>query len=123
MRRTLLAVLALLSLSIGAFAADATGKWTAEVTGRGGNTQTMTFTFKVDGAALTGSVANQMGEAPISDGKVDGDNISFKQVLSFGGNDITLSYKGVVEGDKITMVREVAGRGGAPRPFIAKRVQ
>lgn len=121
MRSNLLAVLALLSLSAAAFAADATGKWTAEVTGRGGRTQDITFTFKVDGDKLTGTVANQMGEAPITDGKVDGDNISFKQALNMGGRDINLSYTGVVKGDTIEMKRD-AGRGPGVT-FIAKRAQ
>jgi hypothetical protein len=120
MKRTLFASLAMLTLSVAAFAADATGKWTAEVQGRGG-TQTNTFTFKVDGAKLTGTVGNQMGEAAISEGKVDGDNISFKQVLSFNGNDITISYTGVVKGDTIEMKRD-AGRGPGVT-FTAKKAQ
>lgn len=113
--------MALMSLSIAAFAADVTGTWTAEVPGRGGNTATTTFTFKVDGSKLTGSVdGGRGGSQPISDGKVDGDNISFAQNLSFGGNDVTISYKGVVKGNTIEMTREVAGRGG-PSTFTAKK--
>jgi hypothetical protein len=114
--------MAFLSLSIAAFAADVTGTWTAEVPGRGG-TNTTTFSFKVDGAKLTGSVDGGRGGAqPISDGKVDGDNISFAQNLSFGGNDVTISYKGVVKGDTIEMTREVAGRGG-PATFTARKAK
>jgi hypothetical protein len=112
--------MALLSFSLIAFAADITGKWTADVPGRGGNTQTTTFNFKVDGMTLTGTVGGgRGGEAPITNGKVDGDKISFSQVLSFGGNDITLTYTGVVKGDTIEMTRD-AGRGG-PQTFTAKK--
>jgi hypothetical protein len=117
MKRTLLAVLALLSFSILASAADVTGKWTAEVAG-GRGAQTTTFTFKVDGSKLTGSVATQRGDSPITEGKVDGDNISFSQTLSFNGNDITMTYKGVVKGDTIEMTRD-GGRG--PMTFTAKK--
>ena len=111
MKRTFLALMAILTFSFIASAADVTGKWTAEVPGRGGS-QTTTFNFKVDGAALTGTVANQRGDSPISNGKVDGDKILFSQVLSFNGNDITLSYTGVVKGDTIEITREAGGRGG-----------
>jgi len=121
MKRTLLALLAVLCFSIMAFAADVTGKWTAEVPGRGGNAQTTTFTFAVSGTTLTGSVATQRGDQPISDGKIDGDKISFKQNLSFNGNDVTISYTGVVKGDTIEVTRD-AGRGG-PMTFTAKKAQ
>lgn len=120
MKTSLLALLALLCVSFVASAADVSGKWTAEVPGRGGNTATTTFTFKADGAKLTGSVTTQRGDDPISDGKVDGDNISFAQTLSFGGNDVKITYKGVVKGNTIEFTREVEGRGG-PATFTAKK--
>jgi hypothetical protein len=116
MKTTLLASMALLCFTFAAAAADVTGKWTAEIPGRGGNTQTTTFTFKA-----SGTVANQRGENPIADGKVDGDNISFTQTLSFGGNDIKMMYKGAVKGDTIEFTREVEGRG--PATFTAKKAQ
>lgn len=112
--------MALLSLSFVAAAASADGKWTAEIPGRGGNTQTTTFTLKSSGAGLEGSVANQRGDSPISEGKVDGDNISFNQKMSFNGNDVVIHYKGVVKGDTIEFTREVEGRGG-PTTFTAKK--
>ncbi len=118
MKRTLLALLALLSFSLIASAADVTGKWTAEIPG-GRGPQATTFTFKVDGTTLTGSVGGGRGDNPISEGKVDGDNISFVQALSFNGNDIKITYKGVVKGDTIEFSRD-AGRG-APVTFTAKK--
>ena len=66
MKTTLLAVLALVCFTFVASAADATGKWTAEVPGRNGN-QTMTFNLTAAGSALTGSVTTARGDAPISD--------------------------------------------------------
>ena len=120
MKRTLLGLMALLSLSFVAAAASADGKWTAEIPGRGGNTQTTTFTLKSSGAKLDGTVANHRGETPITDGKVEGDNISFAQKMSFNGNDVVINYKGVVKGDTIEFTREVEGRGG-PTTFTAKK--
>jgi hypothetical protein len=109
--------MALLSLSFVAAAASADGKWTAEIPGRNG-TQTTTFTFKTSGSTLEGTIANQRGETPISDGKVDGDNISFSQKMNFNGNEMVMTYKGVVKGDTIELTRE-GGRG--PATFTAKK--
>ena len=58
--------------------ADVTGKWTAQVPGRNGQTREQTFTFKADGEKLTGSVSGMQGnQMDISDGKVSGSDISF----------------------------------------------
>ncbi|NDJ12816.1 MAG: hypothetical protein EBY17_16725 [Acidobacteriia bacterium] len=119
MKTTILAVMALLCSSLAAFAADVTGKWTAEIPG-GRGPQATTFTFKADGAKLEGTVANQRGETPITDGKVDGDKISFVQVMNVQGNEMKMTYTGVVKGDSIEITRE-GGRG--PATFTAKKAQ
>ncbi|HWE53319.1 MAG TPA: hypothetical protein VG273_26235 [Bryobacteraceae bacterium] len=111
-------MLALLTFSLLAFAADVTGKWTAEVQGRNG-AQTQTFNLKQDGSAVTGTIAGGRGDQSITEGKIDGDNISFVTVLSFNGNEIKVSYKGVVKGDTIEFTVD-RGRGG-PQTVIAKK--
>lgn len=116
--------LALLScaLAVAAFAADVSGKWTAEVPGRGGNTMTQTFTFKVDGSALTGTVAGgRGGDVSITNGKVDGDNISFDVVREMQGNSMTFHYTGKVSGDELKLKMEREGGNGQAREFTAKR--
>ncbi len=113
-----LAFTALLCFTFVAAAADVTGKWTAEIPGRGGNTQTTTFTFKAAGAKLEGTVANQRGETPISDGKVDGDKISFSQTMNMQGTEMKMMYTAVVKGDSMEITRE-GGRG--PATFTAKK--
>src|SRR5450759_201727 len=79
-------VLALMAVcAIVALAADASGTWKASVETPNG-TMENTFTFKVEGDKLTGTITmGQMGEAPISEGKVDGDNVSFAVVREFNG--------------------------------------
>ena len=84
-----------------AWAADVTGKWVAQVPGR------------------TGTIAGGRGDLTISDGKVDGDNLSFAVVLEVNGNKITQNYKGTVAGDEIKFTRE-GGRGN-PVEFSAKK--
>ena len=105
--------------AVTALAADVTGKWTAEVAGRGGNNQTVTINLKADGDQLTGSVSGRRGDNPISDGKINGDDISFNVVLDFQGNNIKMIYTGRVSGDEIKFKREVEGRGSVE--FTAKR--
>ena len=112
--------MALLCSSLAALAADVSGKWTAEVPGRGGTPATNTFTFKAAGAKLEGSVTNQRGDTPIADGKVDGDKISFTTTTNFNGNEMKTSFTGVVKGDTIEITRD-NGRG--PVTFTAKKAQ
>jgi|SRR5262245_22715723 len=113
-------VFAALSL---AWAADVNGKWTAEVPGRGGQTRTTTFNFKASGEKLEGTVSGMQGDNPISDGKISGDDISFKVKANFGGNEITLVYKGKVSGDEIKFTRTVEGADRPPQEFTAKKAK
>ena len=123
MRRILTTGLLLGLLSLAALAADVTGKWTAQVPGRGGQTREQTFNFKVDGATLTGTVSGRMGDMPIAEGKIDGDTISFTQTMEFGGNSVKLIYKGAVSGDEIKFTRQRDGSDQPPQEFTAKRAQ
>lgn len=113
------ATIALLLFSVAVFGADVSGTWTGQAPGRGGNVVTQTYTFKVEGTKLTGTVAGPAGELPIMDGKVEADRISFKQALN--APPVTLRYSGVVKGDTIEMKRSAAlGRSIA---FTLKRTQ
>lgn len=118
-RLLLLGCAALALSSITALAADIDGKWTAEIEGRNG-TMTQTFTFKTDGSTLTGTVSGRMGETQISDGKVDGDTISFSVTREFNGNSMKMNYTGKVSGDSIQFKMNMEGRNRA-REFTAKR--
>lgn len=113
-------VFILLLAAVAAFAADVSGKWVAQVPGRGGETREATFTFMVDGNQLTGSVSGRRGDVAISDGKIDGDDISFAQVMEFNGNQVKLLYKGKVSGSEIKFTRQREG-GERTVEFTAKR--
>ncbi|HWG20361.1 MAG TPA: hypothetical protein VG225_07500 [Terracidiphilus sp.] len=115
--------LALVFVTFGAMtalAADVSGKWTAQVeTPRG--TMNYTFDFHVDGAKLTGKVTTQRGESDITDGKIDGDNISFTQTVNFNGNETKINYTGKVDGDSIKFTRTIGDR--PPLEFTATRAK
>jgi hypothetical protein len=121
MNKKLLLVMTLV-FAFAALAADVTGKWTAQVPGRQGQTRETTFTLKADGDKLTGSMTGFQGnEIPIADGKVDGDTVSFTTTIERGGNTIKQTYTGKVAGDEIQFKRE--GGQGQPREFTAKRAK
>jgi hypothetical protein len=105
------------------WAADVTGKWTAEMPGRGGQTMTMTMNLKAEGNNLTGTVSGRRGETEISDGKIDGDNVSFSVVHEFNGTQMKQNFKGKVEGDTIhfTVTTEGGMGQGRAHEFDAKR--
>jgi len=109
----------MLPLLTSVWAADIIGKWFAQVPGRQGTVQTV-FTFRVDGTKLSGTVSNPQGETAISNGKINGDEISFVVIANLGGNQMKLAYKGKVAGDEIKFTRELQGTG-QPQEFIAKR--
>jgi hypothetical protein len=117
-KKLLFVVSILLVVSFAAMAADVSGKWTYEQAGRqGGNPTTVTLTLKAAGGTLTGTMSrpgrdgNAM-DTPISDGTVSGNDISFKTVQSFGGNEMTITYKGTVNGDTIDLSITRPGRNG-----------
>ncbi|HTA44424.1 MAG TPA: hypothetical protein VK789_18370 [Bryobacteraceae bacterium] len=119
MKKTCLALLAFFALAFTALAADVTGKWTGEITtGRG--PQPINIELKQSGSTLTGAITGgRGGDIQISDGKVDGDTISFS--TSAAGRDGTPNvqkYTGKVNGDSIEFTRE-GGRG--PVTFTAKK--
>ena len=100
------AILALF-LAIPAIAADISGKWTASFETQIG-VQNYTYTFKVDGEKLTGSLKSQFGEGQILEGSIKGDEVSFVENLKFQDMDLRVEYKGKIAGDEIKFVRKVA---------------
>jgi hypothetical protein len=102
-------------------AADITGKWTAQVPGRDGQTREQTFTFKVEGEKLTGTTTGRNGDVAITDGTVKGDAIAFSVVMNMGGNDVKILYKGTVAGAEIKMTRQREGGDQPPAEFVAKK--
>jgi hypothetical protein len=118
--KRLLALLAL--FAVPALAADVTGTWKATAEGPNG-TMERTFVLKVDGNKLTGETTSTMfGKSTISDGKVDGDNLSFTITVKFQDNEMKLNYKGKVSGKEIKFTVE-SPMGGQTIEWLAKKVE
>ena len=119
-RRIFLACAVLMTVLAGAaLAADITGNWTGAT-----DQFTVTFAFKQDGEKLTRNVNGPQGDPmPISDGKVQGDKISFKVKVDMGGNSMTITHEGTIKGDEITLATKVEGGGDFPGggPMTLKR--
>jgi hypothetical protein len=104
------------------FAADVTGTWTASFETQVG-TQNYTYTFKVEGGKLTGTTKSNLSEtpSPITNGVVNGDDISFTENLNYQGMEFQIPYKGKISGDEIKFTRTVVE--GTPEDLVAKRAK
>lgn len=96
-----LGLVVVLGMGAPALAADATGTWKWSVE-RNGQTFETTLKLKQDGEKLTGTISGRNNtENPIEDGKVSGENVSFKVTREFNGNKIVFTYQGKLSGDTI----------------------
>ncbi len=114
--KILAVVVALGMISAAAYAADITGKWSMEMAGFGGGDPIkINYTFKADGATLTGSTTGMQGDdIPITEGKINGNDISFVVKMDMMGTEMKMKYKGKVAGDEITLTMEMEGGMGGP---------
>ena len=109
MKQVLALALGLMLLAAPAFAHDADGKWEGMIDTPMGAIP-VGFTFKTDGAALTGTSLGPDGAGiPIKGGKVEGNKISFSVDLDFGGMAVTLNYVGTAAPDKIAFTGDFMG--------------
>jgi hypothetical protein len=117
-------LLSLLLPSLAALAADApniSGTWTASFDTQIGK-QDYTYTFVVKGSQLTGHAKSANGDTEITEGKVDGNKVSFVENLNFQGNPLRVAYTGTVTSpDQIEFTRDVGGV--AMEKLTAKRAK
>jgi enterochelin esterase-like enzyme len=97
-------------------AAEINGPWHAEFESPRGK-QKIQFEFKAEGGKLSGKTTSSFGggsrETEIQDGKIEGDTLSFVQVLSFQGNEMRIAYTGKIDGDGIAFTRKVGDFGSS----------
>ena len=92
-------------MAAGLFAADVNGKWVGDVDTPGGQ-MSVTFSFKLDGDKVTGTLTGPQGDIEISDGKMDGDTLQFGFSVDAGGQQLAFKCTGKLAGDdqlKISM--------------------
>jgi len=114
-------LLALLTVSHLAAAPDITGRWTASFDTQIGQ-QDYTYDFVVKDTTLTGKAKSANGESDLLEGKVDGDKVSFVEILKFDGMEIRITYTGTIgSADEIKFSRQVADF--ATEALVAKRAK
>jgi len=84
-----------------AYFADMNGKWSAMLKGPDGNEFPISYTFKTDGATLTGSLTSAIGTSTISDGVVKGDSLWF--TANVGTMKIKNKGRYFADGDSISL--------------------
>ena len=119
MRRLIFVLTVVFGLAFAAFGAEkAAGTWKATIETPQGR-QESTFVLKEDGGKVTGTVGGGMlGTQQISDGKLDGDKISFSITTDFG----VISYKGAIKGDDMNLTITV-GDGQFTLDVVAHRAK
>lgn len=99
------------------WAADVTGKWTADSE----DGPAWVFNLKADSGKVTGTMQGHDGkDRPINEGKLEGDDISFSVESEWEGDPITLVFKGKVSGDEMQL-RVDTRDGDWGTDLVAKR--
>ena len=89
---------------------DVTGVWDTIVESPQGSINVMT-TFKQDGEKLTGTQVSQMGEVGL-EGTIVGADVKYGMTIDMGGQSMTISFAGKVDGDSMSGVFDFGGMGG-----------
>jgi hypothetical protein len=89
------------AVCIAAAIADLNGKFSGTITAPDGNQHPLSYTFKVDGDKLTGTLDTEEGSVPIDSGKVSGDNVAFSVTV----DGMAYAHKGkyYTQGDSVAL--------------------
>jgi len=93
-------------------AADVSGTWDVTVTTPQGSNEA-TMTLSQSGASFSGQVTTQMGSAAVDNGQVSGGTATWTITLAIGGQSMTISFRGDVEGNRMRGSADVPGMGSA----------
>ena len=104
MKRKIFITIAMLFFFVIVFAMSTgiSGKWIGAIVRPGGSIMTFNYTFKTDNKTLTGSVQGTSNEYELSNGKVNGDSLSFSVIVD-NGDSILNSGKYYPDGDSIKL--------------------
>jgi hypothetical protein len=105
-------------------ATNVDGTWKAEFDTQIG-VQKYTFVLNQDGATLTGKANADIGgekhESELKEGRIDGDSVSFVEMLNFQGNELRIVYTGKLAANEMKLTRQVGEF--ANEQLVAKRVR
>jgi hypothetical protein len=115
-------VLGVMWCTVAVRAADPSGRWAATFMTDVGE-QSYTYEFIVKGTTLTGTAKGSLtGESKISDGKIDGDMITFVENAMYMGMPVVFTYTcKMTSADQIELSRNVMDI--ATEKAVAKRIK
>jgi len=90
--------------------ADMSGQWSSTFNAPDGNAYPLTYTFKIDGAKLTGTLETSGMSIPVDSGKVKGDSLWFS--IDVQGTKYTHKGKYFTAADSIGMDVTFEGNKG-----------
>ncbi len=103
------------------YGADLTGRWVASTQTPDGQKRETVIALKAEGDRLTGYMSSPQGDTAISEGKANGDEISFVIVREMGGEERKIQYMGKLTAEGLLI--KMPGFGGRPgRDLLASRV-
>ena len=82
------------------------GRWTTE--GAPGGAATMVLQLTVKGSVVDGTIT--LGESPtqaVSDGKTEGNTVTFKTVTMMNGKEVPMVWEGHVQENTLTLTRSI----------------
>ena len=123
MKKIVLGTAFIMLMACFSFGADIDGKWTTEWAGMDGSPMTINYTFKADGGKLTGTAGPEGMDmdTPISEGKIDGKNVSFAVVVDMMGMEMKMVYTGTLEGNELNLNIDVGM--GEPMQMTLKKAK
>ncbi len=102
--------------SLCAIGADISGTWKAEFDTQRG-LQKYTFTLKQDGTAVTGKASvereGEKRDVEFKEGKIDGDTVTFVELLKIQDREINIVFTGKVSDGDIKLTRKVGDFGSS----------
>lgn len=102
--------------SLCAIGADISGTWKAEFDTQRG-LQKYTFTLKQDGSAVTGKASvereGEKRDVEFKEGKIDGDTVTFVELLKIQDREINIVFTGKVSDGDIKFTRKVGDFGSS----------
>jgi hypothetical protein len=107
------AVLTVALLYTAAVQPGAAGVWRAEYKTSNGRSHVFTLTLKANDRTLSGTISSSRGSVAITEGTVDGRDVSFTVTRRANYDAIDITYKGSIDGD----VMRLTMRAGAREPI------
>ena len=92
-------------------AADVTGIWSGQMTGRRGEKEDVAFQFKLNGTAITGKMFGDEFDLPLEEASLTGEQIRFTVTTTnyYSGSQIKFVFTGAIKGNEIELTRSRVG--------------